>query len=79
MAGPNLGLLGTLRVRVLQWLTIDQFRSLRANKLARQVNMIIDDMIWQAQLNQLIHAQAQDLLQQEVQVILGAQVPDHPV
>jgi hypothetical protein len=41
--------------------------------------MIIDDMIWQAQLNQLIDAQAQDLLQQEVQVILGAQLPDHPV
>ena len=79
MAGPNLGLLGTLRVRVLRWLTIDQFRSLRANKLARQVNMIIDDMIWQAQLDQLIDAQAQDLLQHKVQVILGAQVPDHPV
>ena len=79
MAGSNLGLLGTLRVRVLHWLTIDQFCSLRANKLARQVNMIIDDMIWQAQLDELIDAQAQDLLQQEVQVILGAQLPDHPV
>ena len=65
--------------KVLQWLTIDQLSCLRANKLACQVNMIIDDMIWQAQLDQLVDAQAQDLLQQEVQVILGAQLPDHPV
>ena len=64
---------------MLQWLTIDQLCCLRANKLACQVNVIIDDMIWQAQLDQLIDAQAQDLLQQEFQVILGAQLPDHPV
>lgn len=60
-------------------LTIGHPRSIGSDILPGQVDMLVDGVVWLAELNQLVDTHPQDLLQLDINLSSGPQLPYEPI